>query len=453
MKKTSLQLLLQGIGTVGFDAEVEHVITDSRSLVEGCVFVATRGERVDSHIFVQEAIEKGAVLAVVDHFVEGVPQTKQLVVQNTLAALIAIGGNYRNQFNPVIVAVTGSVGKTTTKEFIYAALSKFGKTLKNEGNKNSEYGMTETLLNLDETYNYAVVEMGMSAQGDIAMLSKAAKPQAAVLTNIGIAHIERLGTQENILNTKLEITEGLPMGGTLVLNKDDALLKTATINADVKKVWYALEDDTADVTATNIQTVEDGQTFTIVDKQFHELPVHIPTLGKHTVYDALAAYTLVSRMGLSAQQVAEGLADYETAGQRQKISDFHGITIIEDCYNANPDSMRAALTTLEELPNHGKKIAILGDMLELGEFSQTLHEEVGTLAAEKEMDIVYTFGSAAQFIAEKAAMGKTASKHFATKEALANALKEIAFAGDAILFKASRGMQFEEIINLFLEKE
>jgi len=454
MQKRTLQFLLQGIGAPlsadVADTEITDVITDSRKVVPGCLFVATKGERTDTHDLLPEIFEKGAVFAVVDHLVEDAPQKKQHLVPHTLQALISIGANYRNTFNPVIAGITGSVGKTTTKEFTYAAISKFGKTLKSIGNKNTEYGMTETLLNLDETFEYAVIEMGMSAKGDISLLTKAARPNIALITNIAPVHIKDLGTLENILETKLEICEGLTNGSTIAINKDDELLKNADIPNHVNVAWYALEDKTADVTAQDVEEGEYGQNFTIVDKEHGEHKVYIPTLGHHTLLDALGAYTLVTRLGMPAKETAEGLASYEPAGQRQKVVKYKDITVIEDCYNANIYSMQAGVETLMHLPGTGKRIAVLGDMLELADFAEGMHTQVGQMVAEKGVDVLYTFGQDATFIHANAAKGgKTKCIHFTSKQELANVLKETTNAGDVVLFKASRGMQFEDIIEMF----
>ena len=459
MLKSSLKFLLQGIGTPGIDIDITDVITDSRRVVQGCLFVATKGERTDTHDLLPQIFEDGAVFAVVEHLVDGIPQEKQLVVKNTLEALISIGANYRNCYSPLMAGITGSMGKTTTKEFAFAAISQFGKTLKNEGNKNTEYGMTETLLKLDESYEYAIIEMGMSAPGDISLLAKAARPSIALITNIAHVHIRALGTLENILKAKFEIFDGLDKGSTIVLNKDDELLKTALIREDLQVVWYALDDKTADVTATLLETKGYGQVFKIEDKQFGTFEAYIPTLGTHTMQDALGAYTLVSRMGFPAEEVTKGLADYTPAGQRQKIVNHNGITVIEDCYNANVKSMCAGIGTLAQVPCAGKRIAVLGDMLELGEFAESMHEEVGRIVAEYSINLLYTFGEEAANI-HKATKKSSEAKcghsvecyHFTSKKELAEALKEIAKPEDAILFKASRGMEFEEIIAWFYEE-
>lgn len=452
MEAISLHELTAGIGSLSYDAQVLSVITDSRKAEAGCVFVAIRGERVDGHAFVPEVLEKGAVLAVVEHPVAGAPAERQLVVKNTLNALISMGGNYRRRYQPVLVGVTGSVGKTTTKEFVYAILSAFGPTLKTQGNKNNEIGMPETLFNLTDEYQYAVVEMAMSAPGDISLLTNAAKPHTAIITGIGVSHIEALGSRENILKAKLEICEGLAQEAVLVLNGDDELLCGAAVREDLKKVFFALENKEADVVALDVTEDGNGERFTIQDKAYGSFAAHIPALGRHSVCDALAAYTVATRMGLPAAECAKALERYTPAGQRQKIVDFRGITVIEDCYNASPDSMRAALTTLASLQNKGKKIAVLGDMLELGPISVAMHERVGEVAAENNVSAVYTFGEKGAIISAKAMeSGVLETGHFTDKEALVRQLKRVVRTGDAVLFKASRGMKFEEIISAFYE--
>lgn len=426
---------------------ISSVVTDSRQVTPGCVFVAIKGEHADGHEFVPGALQDGAALVIVQRPVEGVPDGRQVLVPDSLDAMIAMGANYRNQFNPLVLGITGSIGKTTTKEFSGAVFSSFGDTLKTFGNQNTEIGMPNTLFRMDENTRYAVLEMGMQNLGEIRKLTLAARPDGAVITRISPSHIETLGSLDNILKAKMEICDGLAFGAPLVMNGDDQMLWHAKIPANVHAVYAGIENPENEVIATDIHREGGGQVFRIKDKQFGSFDAFIPALGRHNVSNALLAYTAATRLGLNAEQSATALSGFEPAGMRQSISEFNGVTIIEDCYNANPDSMEAALSTLAELEVPGKRVAVLGDMLEMGPSGPAAHSSLGKHAADAEVDMLVTVGELSALASSTAASHGIITAHFKTNDNAAEFLSQQMKPGDAILFKASRGMKFEEIIS------
>ena len=308
MKPMNANELLAGLA-LARPVPITAVVTDSRKVQPGCIFVCFPGERVDGHDYAAKAYQAGAEYVIANHPVEGVPEDHLVICESSYLAMIRMASNYRTLFSPLMIGVTGSVGKTTTKEFCYAVLSAFGNTLKTEGNQNNEIGLPNTLFRLEDTTQYAVVEMGMSHLGEIARLVRAARPSAGIITMIGVSHLENLGTRENILKAKMEICQGLPDGAPLVLNADDDLLPTAQIPGRLRPVWFGIRSSSADVRAINIHTVGEGTGFTLVDNvdgETYEFSVTIPTAGVHTVYDALAAYTAATRLGLERARAARG---------------------------------------------------------------------------------------------------------------------------------------------------
>lgn len=433
------------------DIEINNICTDSRDVKPGSIFVALCGEKFDGHAFVKTAMENGALWAVVQK--EGDYGTdKLLFVNTTRQAFLDIAGLYRSKFNPKVIAVTGSVGKTTTREMIAAVIKSRYKTLKTENNLNNEVGVPKTILELDESVEAMVLEFGMVNLGEIRELTVPAKPDIAVITCIGTCHIENLGSRENIKKAKFEIVEGLKKGGTLLLNKDNDMMKDICL-PDYNVVYYAVEDASADITAKDI-VEHDGETdFTVVSKS-GEYRAHIPTMGVHNVLNALAGFGAGVAAGIEPEQCAESLANFKNTGMRQKVRVCRGITVVEDCYNANPDSMKAALSTLgaQKLPDGAQKIAVLGDMLELGSVAESSHYEIGKLAAEK-ADVLLCFGKLSKLIAKGAKEnGSKTVLHFESKDELARELLKIAKSGDIIWLKASRGMKFEDISEAFFEE-
>ena len=440
--------LLAGL-TLAEPLPINAVVTDSRKVAPGCVFVCFPGERVDGHTFAAGAYKNGAAYVIANHPVEGVPEDRTVVVPSSHMAMVRMASNYRMLFSPKMIGVTGSVGKTTTKEFCYAVLSAFGKTLKTEGNQNNEIGLPNTLFRLEPDTEYAVVEMGMSNLGEIERLARCARPNAGIITMVGVSHLESLGTRENILKAKLEICAGLPDGAPLALNADNDLLPTAKIPPRLRPVWFGIDAENADVRAVDIAPAGTGTSFTLVDKEFGKFEVTIPTAGRHTVYDALAAYAAATRLGLDAARAAAALADYRTTGMRQNIVEKQGVTVIEDCYNASPDSMKAALSVLHDLPVQGRRIALLGDMLELGDATETGHRQTGEWAAGAGVDLLIAYGPLSTAMAEAAKAKEVSVIHCQTAQEVVQCLQQNVHPGDALLAKASHAMGLEDVLQKF----
>ena len=436
--------LLAGL-TLAEPADIHAVVTDSRKVEPGCVFVCFPGERVDGHTFAAGAYRNGAAYIIANHPVDGVPEERTVIVPDSARAMIRMASNYRMLFSPKMIGVTGSVGKTTTKEFCYAVLSAFGKTLKTEGNQNNDIGVPNTLFRLDNDTRYAVVEMGMDHLGEIERLARCARPSAGIITMIGVSHLENLGTRENILKAKMEICAGLPDGAPLALNADNDLLPNASVPARLRPVWFGIESKTADVRAADVHTGTEGTTFTLVDKAYGSFAVSIPTAGLHTVYDALAAYAAATRLGLDPARCAAALSRYQATGMRQHIVEKGGITFIEDCYNASPDSMKAALSVLKALPN-ARKIALLGDMLELGDASESGHRATGEWVADAGVSLLIAYGPNSAAMAEAAKNRGIATVHCQTAAEVLQYLQQSVRPGDAVLVKASHAMKLDEIL-------
>ena len=454
MEPISAKILLDGLAAEGFaaDTTLDLVTTDSREVRPGCIFVAFPGEKFDGHDFAAKALEQGAVYVVLNHPVEGVPAEKTVLCPDSYRAMMTMGANYRRQFAPKIVGVTGSVGKTTTKQMTYAAIAGFGNTIKTEGNQNNELGLPRTLFHIGKDTAYAVVEMGMSHLGEIERLAKCARPDVGIITCIGVSHIGNLGSQENICKAKLEICAGLPEGAPLVLNGDDPFLRKAALPGHVRPVWFSLGDADADVCAQDVHPEGDGMAFTLVDRNAGRFPVQIPAMGRHNVANALAAYAAATRLGLDPKGVIAGLADFQQTGMRQKVVHSKGVDVIEDCYNANPDSMKAALNMFREYPAK-RRYALLGDMLELGGISPSAHEEVGRQAAAAGLELLVCYGEEAKHTAKAAAEAGLKAVHAATYREAADLLLAAMQPGDALLVKASRGMALEKALAIFYEEQ
>lgn len=429
-------------GEFNIDTEITSVAIDTRKIEKGCLFICIKGERFDAHRFIDEAFEKGAAAVMIS---EDVKIDKPYIkVDDTAKQMLSLAGYYRSKFDIPIVALTGSVGKTTTKEFTHLVVNSKYKAIKTLGNLNNEIGLPQMLFMLDSSTEAAVIEMGMNHFGEIHRLSTATQPTVGIITNIGVSHIENLGSREGILEAKLEILDGLKKGAPLLLNGDNDLLSTVK-NDDYKIYFYAVDND-ADFKAVDIKENPNSTSFTV---QYFgkEQKITIPAIGKHNVYNALAAFAVGILLDIDAETAADALKTYEPSGMRQKVVEINGITSIEDCYNASPDSMKAGITTLAGI-QACKKIAVLSDMLELGEYSEQAHYDVGTMAAENKIDYLLCVGSDAKYIVDGARDNGLLNAYlFDSKQSLTDKLFEIAEKGDAVLFKASRGMKLEEVIS------
>ena len=441
MEKVYLSQLLDNIAPVKNDCVVSSVEVDSRKVQKNSIFLAIKGERVNGEDYAAGAVAAGACFVLAENHIDNIPDEMQATVPDILNASIALGANHRRLFDLEVIGVTGSVGKTSTKDFIYTALAPFAPTVRSLGNHNNEIGMPHTIFGFSHSDKYAILEMGMDDLGDVHKLSVAAKPKYAVISCIGVSHLEKLGSQENILKAKLEICDGMDPDGVLVLNGDDKFLKNAHITNPKNVKYFAVENKNADVTAKDIVSEGLSTTFTICDRKNGEISCTIPVVGMHNVMNALSAYTLVTAMGFDPHKTAQNLAGYVPSGMRGKVVDKDGVTFIEDCYNASPDSMRAAVNTVCTIAK-GRKICVFGDMLELGKDTDAMHFGVGEYAKEKGVDIMLCCGDKARFIAQGFGSGML----FDTKQELSDYLKTILKDGDCVIFKASRGMAFEEII-------
>ena len=430
---------------------VTSVITDSRKIQPGCLFVALKGEKFDGHDYVEDAMAMGAAAVLVSRPVrEGIPA---VLVADTLRAFGSMAAGYRQMCDVQVVGVTGSVGKTTTKEMIAAILQTTFRTAKTEGNHNNNIGLPMTVLDMPEDTQTAVLEMGMNHFGEMAYLASIAKPDVAVITNIGTMHIEYLGSREGILKAKMEIMQGMRKKGVAVFNGDEPLLWNMREYEGHKKYYYGVENPLCDLLAENIEQMDGGMSFR-VRGMGHNFEMFIPMEGMHVVYDAMAAILVGLLYDVKAEKMQYALGHFQNTGMRQRVFEENGMTIIEDCYNAGPESMAAALTVLGDRPATGRRIAVLGDMLELGTRSQAEHYRIGRLAVSK-ADIIYAYGTYSDRTitgASTGGMDPQSCVHFTTHEAMAFKLAAVAKPGDVLLFKGSRGMKMEHVLKLFLDR-
>lgn len=431
------------------ECEITEISTDTRNLPEGCLFLAIKGENFDGHTFIEKAIETGAAAAVSEKQIGNCPC---VVTDSTRAALLKIARYYREKFSPVLVGITGSVGKTTTKEMIALVLSEKYNTLKTQGNLNNEIGLPKTLFNLTAEHKAAVIEMGMNHFGEIERLSNTARPTMAVITNIGFSHIENLKSQEGILKAKLEMLSGMEENAPLITNGDDKFLSKLKGSLSRPVYLYGIENEACDYRAVNVAE-NDGVTSFDIKWEDKKIAAEIPCIGIHNVMNALAAFAVGIQNGLTAEEIISALKKYKPDGMRQNIVKKGDKTVIIDCYNASPDSMKASLSVLSKTNCKGRKIAVLGDMLELGEASEKLHRLVGQYAAEFKPDMLYCYGDDASYICAEASKYGLAGAFFhkEDKDLMAEKIKESLESGDVILFKASRGMKLEELIDKIFE--
>ncbi len=450
MKKLLLSEIAAAVGgTVNGEAEINGICIDSRLCAEGLLYIAIHGENFDGHKFTASALENGASAAMIHHDVDC--DGLFIRVDDTRQALLRLANWFRGTYDIPVVGLTGSVGKTTTKEMTWAVLSEKYNTIKTEGNLNNDIGLPRTLMRLEEDTQAAVIEMGMSNKGEISVLSKTAEPTIAIISNIGVSHMESLGSRENICAAKLEILDGLREGCPIMLNGDDPYLASAKIE-NHPVYYYGINDKFCDFRGTDIVQNDDSTTFNIVYDTDKVQQITIPTIGIHNVYNAVAAFATGIKLGVTPEQAARGLSKYEPSGMRQRVKVVGGIRFIEDCYNASPDSQQAALKMLSTV-NASRKIAVLGDMLELGSISEEAHRNAGLIAAKNKIDILMTYGELSQETAKRAVgCGVPEVYSFLDKAELADKLTQVLTQGDAVLFKASRGMALEDVINTLYER-
>ena len=412
---------------------------DTRKIQQGELFVAIMGVR-NGHDFASFAMENGAAAVLASEVLPD--EIPAIYVENTVKALQEIAKGYRASLSCKCIGVTGSVGKTTTKEMLAAVLQTACKTQKTAANFNNDIGLPVTVLSLRRDCECAVLEMGMNHFGEIGVLTKIAQPDTAVITNVGTMHIENLGSREGILQAKLEILEGLREDGKIVFCGDNDLLHSVAEKYDA--IEYGLQEHNR-VRALDIKTQDNQTRFTVIafDERFE---VSLPAIGEHNVLNALCAVTVGMLSGVTVKQIQEGLSVFQNTGMRQNIYEKNGVSIIADCYNAGPESMRAALQVLSQAK--GRKIAVLGGMLELGDFAPQAHYEVG-LATAQNADMLFAYGTNSEEYVRGAKKLKMAyAESFETHEALAQALCAQLRQGDTVLIKGSRGMRMERVLQL-----
>ncbi len=440
---------------------VMYVCTDSREADAETLFVATRGERVDGHDYITSALDRGCRVVLCEYVPVDIAGRRAafITVENSIDAFAYVARGYRENRELSVVAITGSVGKTTTKELSASILSRAVKLYATKGNFNSVIGMPMSLLEVPFECDTAIFEMGMSSRGEIAHMTRTARPRIAMVTNVGSSHLEFLKTRENIALAKLEIAEGLDRSGHLLLNGDEPLLHKLHKHR-LKKyhtLYVGIEDKKCDFFADNIKVSENGTSFDLNYGKNRYKDLKISMIGKHFVYNACFASAAAILLGVGEEDIREGLISYVPDGLRQNISDMGGVTVISDCYNAAPESMRAALDTLTSLSVSGKRIAVLGDMRELGEDSDKMHAEIGKYLVTKGIDVLLTLGESGAVIAESAiSCGMSPSAVFAQKDiddvdSFAGELSALVRCGDAVLFKASRSLSLERIIKMVFE--
>ncbi len=416
------------------------VVIDSKLALPGSLFIAIRGERHDGHSFIPAAREAGAALVVSDRMLE---QEPYLLVPDTLQAMHAIAGRYREKFSIPVIGLTGSAGKTSTKDMVAAALGARFRVMKTQGNLNNETGAALTVFSLEEDHEVAVFEMGTNHFGEIARIASFVQPDYCIFTNIGLAHIENFGSREGIFRGKTEALPYLRPGGRVIANGEDDMLRQIP-----GALLYGLGKACA-VRGVEIEDhILEGMDFTALFEG-KRCRMHVPALGVHSVCNALAAVAAGVLLGMPLEELASGIAAYEPLRGRMCIRTAPNCTVIDDTYNANPTSMKASLDVLAKCA--GRRVAILGDMRELGEASAMLHEQIGRYAASLGIERILCVGSESERMyagANSAAPGT--ARYFAAQEDLLEALPALVCKGDIVLVKASRGMYLERTVERLL---
>ncbi|MBQ0028154.1 MAG: UDP-N-acetylmuramoyl-tripeptide--D-alanyl-D-alanine ligase [Lachnospiraceae bacterium] len=462
-------------------AEATQVIIDSRQIIPGGVFIATPGERVDGHSFIPQVFEKGA-LGVVCQTLPKEPLGPCILVEDSFKALQQIATFYREQLDVKVVGITGSVGKTSTKQFIASVLEQHYDTWKTQGNYNNEIGVPLTILQVRDNHQVLVLEMGINHFGEMTRLSSMGKPDVVVITNIGDCHLEFLEDRDGVLRAKTEIFSGMASDGVIILNGEDDKLITIEDVDGKSPVFFGRSDncsycvleennegllgsnvvlvtrgecnnrayvDTLEDSIAKAETSKAGITKTDISAST-KVTVHVPLPGKHMVNNAMAAMAVGETLGLSAEEIAKGIESVQATGGRSNIIKSDRYTIIDDCYNANPTSVKAAINLLNIADT--SKVAILGDMFELGENEKELHAEVGRYAATSGIDVLICIGELSKNMYDAACEEQTAmTYYYSDKEHALAALDNILQEGDSILVKASHSMGFEKIVE-YLQK-
>ncbi len=434
--------------------EITGVTTDSRKVNPGELFIALKGERFDGHNFLKAYADAGGTAAVVMDDSPEISGITLVKVENTLTALGDIARYYRRHFSVPVIGITGSNGKTTTKDLLASILRQELSIISTEANYNNEIGLPLTLFKINKEIQIVVVEMGMRGLGQIRQLAGIAEPTHGIITNVGLTHLELLKTQHNIAKAKAELVESLPKAGLAVLNGDDPLVREMRQSTNAKVVLYGIDGVDLDYRAEEVRTKETGSGFTVYFKGGN-IPVEIPIPGKHNILNALAAIATAKELGLSDQAVQNGLMKPQLTEKRLDIISINGYRIIDDTYNASPTSVKAALDVLSTVTDgNQRKVAVLADMLELGPSAADIHREIGIYAGKSGVNYLFAFGeSAREYIAGINETAKEKGEYFSDKQALINRLKQYIKPGDFILVKGSRGMKMEEVVSALSGEE
>ncbi|HEX9917434.1 MAG TPA: UDP-N-acetylmuramoyl-tripeptide--D-alanyl-D-alanine ligase [candidate division Zixibacteria bacterium] len=443
---------------IASNKKMKGVSIDSRTLQKGNLFIAIRGENQDGHKFIPQAFEKGAILAVAEKKRVGDINKEHLpiiLVGDTKKTLYDLAWWYRRKFNLPTVGITGTNGKTTTKEMVGAVLSEKYKVLRSPKSYNNLIGIPLTLFQIELQTEILVLELGMNSLGEIAQLTKLTQPDWGVITNIGPAHLEFMKSPENIAKAKFELADNMAKDKTLVLNADDIFLNRRIKEEEKRVITFGIEKQ-ADFRATSIESNGSGHYHFKVNSQPQ---IRLKVLGRHNIYNALAAFALAKELGIDEDLIKQRLENYKPAQLRMEWFKVRGITLINDAYNANPISTQNALETLDQIKSQGRKIAVLGDMLELGEKSDEFHFNIGEQVGQLNLDKLLLRGEFSESVAAGATgkgMDKTKIEIFKENKKISSWLLDNLKTGDMVLFKASRKMRFEEIVeelNNFLNRQ
>ncbi len=436
---------------------IQGVITDSRRIEQGCLFVPLSGERFDGHAFVADSLASGASATLWER-IKGNPPGPAILVDDALEALQRLAKSYLAATEAKVVGITGSNGKTTTKDLLYSLLATTYRVHKTGGNYNNHIGLPLTILAMPEDTEIAVLEMGMSGRYEIEFLSKLAEPEAVIVTNIGESHLQQLGSRLEIARAKLEILSGLKAGGLFVYNGDEPLIQEVLADSDTPKpeqlhtLTFGLNGNN-DIYPSGIMFLEHGTMFTLKEG---ETPFELPLLGEHNVVNGLAAIAVARHYGIADTAIREGLKHAELTGMRIEIvQGDNGVTILNDAYNASPTSAKAAIDVLKTMKGYRNKIAVLGDMLELGEDEVRFHQEVGEFLTPENTDLLFTYGRLGREIAAGAKKHLLPDNIYAydDKSELIHKLISLLHPKDIILVKASRGMKLEEVVEAVKHSE
>lgn len=437
--------LVHAVSVVNED-DVRSIVIDSREANEGSLFVALKGEKSDGHSYLKSAYNNGCRAFLVNKGVDldvNYNDVNIIEVADTELALGDIAKYYKSKFNIPFIGVTGSVGKTTVRDMVYAVVSEKYKTLRNDKNYNNQIGVPLTLFNLNTNYECAVIEMGMCGFNEIEYLADIVRPKIGVISNIGQSHIERLGSQEGIMKAKLELVTYFKEDNVLIVNGDDSYLsglKKADLNYKLKTFGYGVDND---IYCKKYVIGEDESSF-ICSIEGNDYEFYLPTAGKHNIYNAMASICVGLEFGMSIEEIKKGLSNFSPTGMRQVVVKKENLTIINDAYNASPDSMKAALDVLGRYK--GRRVAILGDIFEMGEYAEKGLREVGKHVINN-VDVLITIGENSKYIgleAMKYNFNESSIHHFENKESVE--LEKLIKSDDVVLVKASRGMKLEYIV-------